>query len=155
MQTGSVAEAGRCLAEAIPALREMRMRPALEHAERRQATANARTRSNYLVGLTARERDVTWGAACGDLARIAGETRHADGSRSSTAVAGGGSAVGAQARTPVNSRGMGASHAVISLGDLSRSSFDDEYFRSAGITWPEALCGARNPTPRGSPPCAP
>ena len=45
-------------------------------------------------------------------------------------------------------RDMGASHAVISLGDLSRSSFDDEYFRSAGITWPEGLRGARNPTPR-------
>jgi hypothetical protein len=43
---------------------------------------------------------------------------------------------------------MGASHAVISLGDLSHSSFDDEYFRSAGITWPEGLRGARNPTPR-------
>lgn len=43
---------------------------------------------------------------------------------------------------------MGASHAVISLGDLSRSSFDDEYFRDAGITWPEGLEGARNPTPR-------
>ena len=43
---------------------------------------------------------------------------------------------------------MGASHAVISLGDLSHSSFDDEYFRRVGITWPEGLRGARNPTPR-------
>ena len=43
---------------------------------------------------------------------------------------------------------MGASHAVISLGELSRSTFDGECFRSAGITWPEGVEGARNPTPR-------
>ena len=41
---------------------------------------------------------------------------------------------------------MGASHAVISLGDLGRSSFDDEYLRTAGITCPGGLRGARNPT---------
>jgi DNA-binding NarL/FixJ family response regulator len=58
LQTGSVAEAGPYLAEAIPALREMRMRPALEHAERLQATANGRTRGNDVLGLTAREHEV-------------------------------------------------------------------------------------------------
>jgi DNA-binding NarL/FixJ family response regulator len=58
LQAGSVAEAGRYLAEAIPALREMRMKPALEHAERLQATTNGRTRSTDVLGLTAREREI-------------------------------------------------------------------------------------------------
>lgn len=43
---------------------------------------------------------------------------------------------------------MGASHAVISLADVSPSNFDDQYFRDAGISWPDGAQGARNPTPR-------
>jgi DNA-binding NarL/FixJ family response regulator len=58
LQIGLVAEAKSYLAEAIPELREMRMRPALEHAERLQASANGRAMRTDGFGLTAREREV-------------------------------------------------------------------------------------------------
>jgi DNA-binding CsgD family transcriptional regulator len=59
LQTGSPRNATACLAEAIPMLREMGMKAALEDAERLLATANGRTTGKDVPGLTARERDVT------------------------------------------------------------------------------------------------